>query len=148
MKRIQLSRGMVALVDDEDFDYLNQWKWCWSKSRGTYYALRRVGRKGVTHVSMHRLIMGNPEKKMVDHINHDGLDNQRSNLRICSTRENNLNLRGLRANNSSGISGVSFNKSAQKWQAYVSTPKKRVVYLGIFLNKEDAAMAVINYEPE
>lgn len=111
MKKIPLTKGKVALVDDDDFAFLSQWKWC-SDSKG--YAFRsekrsetgRLKRKGIY---LHRVVMGSPEGKQIDHINGDILDNRKSNLRVASHSENMRN-RKLQKNNSTGYKGVWFNK--------------------------------------
>jgi hypothetical protein len=90
MKRIPLTQGKYAIVDDEDFADLSKRKWCAAKHGNTYYA---ESWDGALHrnVSMHRLIMSPPHDKVIDHKNRDGLDNRRSNLRICTQRENMYN---------------------------------------------------------
>lgn len=95
MKTIQLTQGKVALVDDEDYDFLMQWKWCAFKPlRGnSFYAVSRT--RGPHHlrkqVFMHRLIMNISSGKLIDHRNRNGLDNQRHNLRECNHSQNNMN---------------------------------------------------------
>ena len=99
MKEIRLSSGAVALVDDEDVELVSQFKWQEAKAirNGKYYTSYAVGKlgSGITRktISMHRLIMGFPEGLVVDHINHDGLDNQKNNLRVVTSGENQKNLR-------------------------------------------------------
>jgi hypothetical protein len=93
MKEIQLTQGKVALVDDEDYEYLNQWKWCARKGKlGTFYAKRTV-RNNITNtyktIYMHRIILNITNRFIyVDHENHDGLDNQKSNIKACTPKEN------------------------------------------------------------
>ena len=93
MKTINLSQGQVALVDDDDYNWLNQWKWCAGNYGGKFYAVRHT--KGSHHlrkqVFMHRLIMNTPKGKLTDHRNRNGLDNQRHNLRDCNHSQNNMN---------------------------------------------------------
>ena len=91
MKEIILTQGQVALVDDEDFEYLNQWKWCAIKSRKTYYTTRTIYIPCKMTVIMHRIIMNTPLDMTVDHIDHNGLNNQKYNLRICT----NLKMQGM-----------------------------------------------------
>lgn len=95
MKEIQLTHGFVTLVDDEDFEILKWFKWGVHKSRNTYYARtfkknpnRKLKQKTII---MHRLIMNPPNDMQIDHINHNGLDNRKENLRIVTHRENHLN---------------------------------------------------------
>lgn len=101
MKEIQLTKGQVALIDDEDFDRVSQFKWYanWSKTTKFYYA-ERIKRKGKARIcySMHRFILGlqKGDKREIDHKNHNTLDNRKSNLRITNKRGNAQN----RKNNS------------------------------------------------
>ena len=99
MKKIPLSRGLFALVDDEDYDELNKYNWNATEVRGAYYARRYVGfqdGKSIT-IKMHQQIMG---ENGADHINGDGLDNRRSNLRPATEQQNRWN-RGPQENNKS-----------------------------------------------
>src|ERR1700757_2583296 len=105
MKTLPLTQGRVALVDDEDYDWLNQWKWSYSNHG---YARRGErlfsGSYKTVHILMHRAIMHAPDGVEVDHINHDSLDNQKVNLRLASHKQNSHNLRGPRS--STGFIGV------------------------------------------
>ncbi len=95
MKKIKLTKSKFALVDDEDFDYLNQWKWHYT---GTGYAGRKIypnGRYDQKMLYLHRVIMQTPVGLDVDHIDHDRLNNQKSNLRNC-TRTDNLKNRKMK----------------------------------------------------
>lgn len=136
MKEIQLTQGKVALVDDEDFDYLNQWKWHFSKG---YAARHKPRTEGHALIFMHCVIMQSPRDKDTDHINGDRLDNRRKNLRIC-TRAQNIQNRGATIKNACGYKGVCFDKSRNKWSAEINTNKKRI-HLGRFDTPEDAARA-------
>ena len=97
MKEIQLTQGKVALVDDDDFKLLGQWIWCACKQKNIYYAIatsfanKPYGQKTCSSQMMHRIIMNAPKGMDVDHINHDGLDNRKENLRICTVSENGMN---------------------------------------------------------
>lgn len=108
MAEIQLTRGHVAIVDDNDFDWLNQWKWFTRESHGIWYAERRTlaseGR-GRRNVAMHAFLMRPDPGLEVDHRDGDGLNNRRSNLRVCVRAHNLLNRR-LRSDNSTGFKGV------------------------------------------
>src|ERR1039458_7612826 len=109
MKQLSLTQGKFALVDDEDFEYLNQFKWCYD---GKGYAVRRKpgpGSRNYGFIWMHRVVNNTLEGMDTDHINRDKLDNRRSNLRTASRTLNNHN-RLPAINNVSGIRGVSFNK--------------------------------------
>lgn len=140
MKKIFLTRGMAALVDDADYDYLNRFKWFAGKSRRNFYALRQVptglDKPKQRPLRMHCEIMG---VKGIDHRDGDGLNNQRKNLRVASRVENSANAQ-KRLDNSSGFKGVSFRKNRGHWVARVSFKNKRR-YLGGFVTAEDAARA-------
>ena len=93
MKEIQLTQGKVALVDDEDFEYLNQWKWCAHKlSKNVFQAMHYAGKSNRFRIiSMHRVIMNPPSNLIVDHKDHNMLNNQKANLRICTRAQNMYN---------------------------------------------------------
>ena len=131
MSEIKLTQGKYALVDDEDFEWLNQWKWCYD---GQYAASRISGKK----IRMHRMIMGNSNLQ-VDHRDMDKLNNQRCNLRFANNSENNSN-KGPQPNNTSGHKGVHWNKNARKWQAQTKMNGHRY-HLGYFNDINDAVVA-------
>ena len=141
MREVVLTRGYKALVDDEDFEYLLQWKWCASTSKGKAYAGRNP-KSG--YVRMHRLIMKAPHDKQVDHINGNTLDNQKHNLRLCTQQENNFNHRKY-SNNYSQYSGVYYQKANKKWKAYIYVDQKQI-YLGLYGKMDDAIRARENAE--
>ncbi len=86
MKEIRLTQGKVALIDDADFEWLSQWKWRCSRHFRTWYAMRTVHSLGKTMtVSMHRLITGAKPGEQVDHVDGNGINNQRNNLRFVTT---------------------------------------------------------------
>jgi hypothetical protein len=95
MRTIQLTKGQQTFVNDEDYEYLSQWKWCaaYNKKTGSYYARRGFWNAGRTHpISMHRVILELVNsKQLVDHKDHNTLNNQRSNLRIVDYSQNNMN---------------------------------------------------------
>jgi hypothetical protein len=136
MKQISLTRSKVALVDDADFDWLNQWKWYANQSRNTFYAVRwtKSGR-----IKMHRLILSAPPGIETDHINHDGLDNRRANLRLATSRQNSHN-RKVRKDSRTGIKGVTWKAREAKWWARISVNGKRI-QLGSYREINDAAAA-------
>lgn len=137
---IPLSKGKVALIDAKDYELVSQFKWQYHY-RGYAYSQTYLGggRKNAKYkkIWMHRLITGCPEDKIVDHISRDKLDNRRSNLRICTQAQNQMNSK-LRDTNSSGYRGVT--KDKYGWIARIGINGKRV-YLGWFMDKEEAAMA-------
>ena len=104
MKEIKLTQGLVALVDDGDFEWLNRWKWYAQKNKKKYYASRNTWDKGKhNHISMHRLIVNVAPHEQVDHIDNDGLNNTRKNLRICNNSQNHAN---IEKNKGGGFKGV------------------------------------------
>lgn len=140
-KLIKLTQDQYALVDDEDYDYLNQFKWCadWCRSTNSFYAKRRRLKRepiGPSIIMMHRYIMSAPAKMYIDHINHDTLDNRKCNLRICTASQNAMN-RNKQSTNTSGYKGVCWSKSAKKWLARIDINKKSI-HLGYFKEKEEA----------
>lgn len=136
MKEIPLSLGLVAFVDDEDFEWLNQWKWYAVKKHKIFYAERTTSDR--KHLKMHRLILGLSDQSVLcDHIDGNGLNNCRANLRACSHTENMRNTRphpGF-----SKYKGVQprYNKSL-KWAAYIRINNKEKC-LGRFDSEEEAA---------
>lgn len=134
LREIALTKGRVALVDDSDYERISSEKW-FASTNG--YAVRtvRMPNAGNIRIHMHRTILGISDASvLVDHINGDGLDNRRSNLRICSKSEN-LRNRGKPASNTSGYKGVAWSKAAGKWQAYITVEGKRK-HLGLFETPE------------
>lgn len=131
MKKIQLTKGKYTLVDDSDFEYLNQWKWHFS-GRYAWRNLPRETGKPRVRISMHRLINETPIGFDTDHINGDGLDNRKENLRTATRSQNMGNF------NKTGIRGIS--KHGSGWQARIKVEFKQI-YLGWFKEKKDAAKA-------
>ena len=138
MKKIPLPHGKFTLVDDEDFEYLSQWKWH-SHERG--YPRRTEYRNGkcFRYFRMSRVIMRVRPGEEVDHINRNPLDNRRKNLRVASTSQNQAN-RIILSNNTSGFKGVSWHKTSGKWSAYIGFQGKQY-HLGVFSDIKDAARA-------
>ena len=137
MKEIQLTKGQVVLVDDEDFEYLNQYKWYADKGSSTFYAKRDVwvNRKR-TRILMHCEILNG---KGIDHIDHNGLNNQKNNLRFCTNSENSMNRR-KQENCTSVYKGVYFSNPAKKWRADIMFNYKHI-FLGHFVSEVEAAKA-------
>lgn len=139
MKYILLTKGKRTLVDDEDYEYLKQWKWYF----GSRYAQRQEylgkinGKYQQKTVYMHRELCSSDED--VDHINGDTLDNRRSNLRACTHQQNSYNQK-LRKSNTSGYKGVSWHKQRKKWVVQLQYNGKKL-HLGLFTDIEDAVKA-------
>ena len=139
MKRIELTQNKYALVDDNDFGYLNQWKWYAVQYPHSWYAVRqhrRIDGKQRT-IRMHRELIKVKKNEQIDHINHNGLDNRRENLRICNLSQNKANSIRYQSN-TSGFKGVHYH--GKKWQARISYNNKRIS-LGHFSSLNEAARA-------
>ena len=141
MKEIQLTQGKVALVDDEDFEYLNQWKWYANNLCGKFYAVRskRINKKYAGYLLMHRVIMNPIKGFVVDHCNGDTLNNTKSNLRVCTYSQNRMNSVKT-VYNKSGHKGVCWHKTGNKWVSKIEI-NKTVHYLGLFYDLKEAAKA-------
>jgi len=141
-KEIQLTQGKVAIVDDEDYEYLNQWKWqANQKKNKRFYAWRGKKIDGkYKMIYLHRFILKLTDKKIfVDHANMDTLDNRKINLRICNRSQNAANTDKYKFN-SFGYKGISYDKRTNKFYAYI-TINKKTFYLGVFIDPKDAALA-------
>ena len=150
-KLIKLTRGKVTVVDDEDFDWLNKWKWYATQNKsGNWYAVRhqwiKEEKKHQT-IRMHRLILNCPEHLEPDHINGDGFDNRRENLRAVDHITNCHNGHKLRANKTSKYQGVHWNKRNQKWVAQIRFAYRRR-YLGSFKTQEEAQKVYMEAKEE
>lgn len=144
-RKIGLTQGKYTVVDLEDYEQLGRYKWHASRSKYGIYAVRKFWTKegsGVKQksVSMHQVIMGSAEGKVIDHINHNGLDNRRANLRFVTMQQNSWNKRKNRGNYSSRYKGVAWSKSRKKWRTRI-TWNGRWIFLGYFEDEEAAAMA-------
>jgi len=129
-------------VDDEDYLELSKFKWYAAKDKSSFYAARgaRIDVNKRRTVKMHRQILDIKDSKViVDHIDGNGLNNQRRNIRACSAAQNAMN-RGVQKNNVSGIKGVYWHKRAKKWYAFIMLDQKKI-YIGSFGSKEAAANA-------
>lgn len=135
MKRLQLSQGKFTVVDDDIFEIEKHRKWCATKDRNIWYAVRGswLGKKYQKH-RLHHCIIGRPLKGFeVDHIDGDGLNNQRSNLRIVTISANQLNVNNYKYGKDAG---VYFQRG--RWIARV-TPMGRTIHLGTFKFKDQAS---------
>lgn len=142
MKQIPLTQGKYAIIDDEDYEYLSQFKW---RVNAYGYAIREQylgvenGKRKRINIFMHRLIVETPEGKETDHINGERNDNRRCNLRVCTRYENQRNTK-KQPNCTSKYKGVSLHKRDKIWQAQIRTDGK-VKYLGSFRSEDDARNA-------
>lgn len=131
--------GTPFYFDLEDYDKIKDY--CWVEYvRGSYHSVEawNIGSNG--NITMNWLITG----KNYDHINRNPLDNRKSNLRPCNLYQNAMNS-SIMSNNTSGITGVNWNKSEQKWVARIQYYNKRIL-LGYFNNKDDAIKARLEAE--
>jgi len=136
MKKIQLKNGLFTIVDDADYEWLNKWKWhgTWNPSAKTYYVWRGDG-----NTTMHRMILNATKGILVDHKNHDTLDNRRVNLRLATRTQNAANKK-IPSNNTSGFKGVSWHKRNKKFRASVMLSYKEI-HLGYFDDPKEGAKA-------
>lgn len=139
MKKIKLTRGKFALIDDEDFERVNQYKWTFSQG----YAVRGKWNKGKTEIILlHRFILNVKKNELIDHINRNGLDNQKENIRIATKQQNAINS-NISVANTSGYKGVSFMKGEgrrKKWRAVIKFNQK-YIHIGYFMHIIEAAKA-------
>ncbi len=137
---IELTQGKVAIIDDKDFPIVANYKWYAFQSKHDWYAQVHIkGNNKRTSLQMHRLIIGVLPSIQIDHIDHNGLNNRRSNLRFATNQQNNFN-RKSHVNSSSKYKGVSWKKRERKWVAQISIKGKNK-HLGYYANEKEAAMA-------
>lgn len=142
-REIQLTQGHVAIVDDDDYEELNKFKWQVTRDRsGTFYARRTTSRVSGNQrtVRMSRQILGAMTGEHVDHRNHDTLDNRRANIRLCTPSQNHGNRRKRSGASSSRYKGVYWHRATEKWHARI-THRGRVHSLGYHDDELDAAHA-------
>ncbi len=148
MKEVLLSRGLVALVDDDDFPLICGFKWHAARGRSlseVWYACACLGKAqalqfGKRHVKLHRLLMGFPNSPLkVDHRNGNGLDNRRENLRIVNANQSQMN-RPANIQAVSQYKGVSWHKRSSRWQSQICAYGHHR-YIGEFANEIEAALA-------
>ena len=136
MKKIKLSQQgknkgrFFAIVDEEDFEYLNQWRWSYN-ARG--YAVR-----GKDLLPLHRFLLQPPDNRMVDHINGNGLDNRKENLRICESKDNQRNQRKQQGTKSK-YKGAYWHNQNKCWMAGI-TFESKFIFLGLFKTEHQAAL--------
>ena len=146
MRTIELTQGKQALVDDEDYELLMNYKWhAWqaSKNGDIWYAATYfyLGNDYGRNIDMHRLLLDLDGTKLsVDHINGDGLDNRRCNLRVANQQQNMMNRRKGSKQTSSKYKGVYRKKHTHLWRAHIQYNRKDI-HIGYFKDEEDAARA-------
>lgn len=141
MKRIPLSQGKFALVDDEDFERLSQHRWHVTPFGYAQRTYRKNGKK--CHVWMHRVILGLKDGEYTDHINGDRLDNRQNNLRRCNYKENQRNRGKVMTRRgrptTSRHKGVGWHKESGRWRSYI-TIKNKYLQIGLFQDETEAAI--------
>lgn len=140
--RIPLTRGKYAIVDVEDYERLSRYKWYACEGGRGFYAVRSgTPVKGKRRsVKMHREVLRMPDGLIIDHINHNGLDNRKSNLRAASPAQNSWNKRKQRGRYSSIYKGVHRDREKKKWVASIAKNNK-AIKIGLFDDERDAARA-------
>lgn len=156
VKKIPLSKEMYALVDDEDYNELSKYYWrvmdSGIQARKVHYAVRQEGTTKRKSFLMHRVIMNAPVGYDVDHINGDGLDNRRSNLRVVTRRENSQNQHIKRKSKYVGVTYDKRPNIRKHWYSRIHINGK-TIHLGSFLHEKDAGKAYdsklieMGYEP-
>lgn len=136
-KLIRLPQGKFCIVDTEDYEYLNQWKW----------DISPLGYVTRAWIRIHRVIMKAPDDMEVDHINGDLLDNRKCNLRICTHAQNSKN-RKPNKNGKSKFKGVTWREEKKKstsrrWRVRISIDGKRI-HVGDYITEREAAIAYNN----
>lgn len=141
MRIIPLTKGKFAIIDDEDYNLISIYKWSVTGKQERYARTAiNVGKYKERGILMHRMILGldHTDKRQVDHINGNGLDNRKYNLRLCSNMENTRNAK--RRGGLSSYKGVFWHKAAGKWMSQIKVDYKSI-YLGLYVTEEDAARA-------
>lgn len=146
MKEIPLTQSKTAIVDDDDFENINQYKWYVAKHTDTrFYAVRMFGHgvKKRRRVYLHHFILGKPDKGLViDHINRNSLDNRKENLRIVTQRLNSVNWDRPRK---SKYYGVTWCKQHNRWKARARTENGKEKHLGFFKDDKEAHKAYLRF---
>jgi len=137
MKKVKLTQGKYALVDDSDFDKVSRYNWCAVNIKGTWYACRRPNKVN-KYSRMHRFILSAKDNQEIDHINRDGLDNRRSNIWVCSRSQN---LKNRKTYGLSKVKGVTYHTRDKVWQAYKKIKGKQI-HIGNFNREYDAIKAI------
>lgn len=141
MRTIQLDKGQVALIDDEEFERVSKHTWYAKPDKQNYYACTTIETNGKSYtVRMHRFIMGleKGDKRVVDHISHNTLDNRKENLRVCTNAENCRNRKPLPKTYPEGVSKKT--GRSKRYTARIGVNYKRIT-LGHFLTIEEASKA-------
>ena len=142
-RRIKLTLGQYAIVDPEDYERINKYKWNAYRGYSSYYSKRKIyNRKNGSErtVYMHRWIMNAPKGMVVDHINHNGLDNRKENLRFATNAENSRYARKTKNKFCSDYKGIHYIKKVKRWRARI-TFEGKTRYVGQYRDEISAAKA-------
>lgn len=145
MKRIKLNHNKYALIDDDQFSKISEYKWSYMT---VYKGITNIGyvytstchKNKKSKIYLHRLIMNAPKNTQVDHINHDTLDNRKINLRICTNAQNQFNQKVHTFKKSSKYKGVFFHKQSSTWRSQIGFMNK-IHHLGAYPSEIEAAKA-------
>lgn len=140
MKIIKVSLNRRAFIEDADFELINQFKWHIRDNKNTFYAATTLKKK---EILMHRLIMNAPKGLVVDHIDGNGLNNQRDNLRVVTTHQNNRNQHTLKT---SKYPGVYWDKKSKKWTVSINLKYKKIIHKQYANEKEAGGIAYSIYK--
>lgn len=135
MREIPLTQNKVSLVDEDDYEWLNKWGWYAMLTRGRWYARSSSN----PHIFMHRVILSPPKGYQCDHINHNGLDNRKVNLRVATNTQNSQN-RNSQKGTSSRFKGVWWHRQTKKWQTNIRI-NGRKINLGLHDSEIEAALS-------
>lgn len=146
MKKIKLTQGYVTFVDDIDYEYLNQWKWYVRHFKNTSYAVRNIRKEDgkQTAILMHRQILNTPKGMEVDHKDHNGLNNQRYNIRDCTKSQNQINRKPVGKSRYMGVSIESKGSHKGRIRAQIRINGK-VINLGFYKSEYQAALVYDDY---
>ncbi len=139
MKEIELTRGFVAVVDDEDYESVSGYSWSVYSNGGNKLYAKAYNPNDGTLISLHRFLMRAQKGELVDHKDGNGLNCTKQNMRIANQSQNQAN-RGLPKTNTSGYKGIRFDKRSGKWMSSIIVHGKNI-FLGTFATPEEAARA-------
>jgi len=132
--KFKVTNGWIE-IDAEDIVYVSQYTWSIQNNKDGQYVKRSIGKKSIL---LHRDLLNNPIGLEVDHLDHNGLNNKRDNLRVCTSSQNKQNMR-VRRDNKLGIKGVYYNKKERKYYAQIKLEKR--IWLGSYNTAEEANAA-------
>jgi len=141
-RRIKLTRGKYAIVDVEDFERLNKYKWhCTHYGYAVRAEYERSGKgKRQVGVHMHKMVCPAPDGMVVDHVNRNSLDNRKSNLRVATQRQNVWNRKFVRKGGKTRYDGIRWDKNREKWQVRLTIKGRRESF-GYYADEVEAAKA-------